>query len=126
MIALHLLAAHWKRLGLCFGLVVIGVYIAILKTSLAAERRLAAKWQAESFQRGQMLAAQNAAVTELYRASEERRKAAIKARKQARVTGEKLEASARRLEVARPKLTAKCPTPKEVLGIEADLSSGRL
>ncbi len=126
MIGLHLLVTHWKRLGFWLALLGLGIYIVMLKSSLAAERQDAARWQAEAAQRGHMLAAQNAAIAELHRASEQRRKAAAKARKQARATGEKLEASARRLEAARPIVAATCPTPKEVLGIEADLSSGRL
>ena len=82
MIALAL--RHWKLAGIAIALLVAGAYVAMLKASLAAETRRAARWQGEAVRRGQMLETQNAAISELRRVAQARARSAARALAKAR------------------------------------------
>ena len=82
MIALAL--RNWKLLGIGAFVLGVGLYVLLLKGSLAASESRATKWQREAIERGQMLETQNAAIAELQRLSEQRRKSAARMLAEAR------------------------------------------
>ncbi len=118
------LFANWKLVGIGLLVVAVGIFIAVLKGSVADERRARDKWQRQAIEAAAELRTQNAAIEELRRVSEQRRKAVRQKRRKARVRNEKIGRVVRSLETAKVVVTPNCPTPSQVLGVERYLSPG--
>ncbi len=120
------LFANWKLVGIGLLMVAVAIYIAVLKNSVAEERRARDKWHGQAIEAAAKLKAQNAAIEELRRLSEQRRKAVRQKRRKASARNEKIARVVRSLETAKVDVSSNCPTPGQVLGVERYLSPGAI